>query len=402
MDAPRIAILHQGCIPVYRRAFYDRLSQIRNREYVVIYGDPEPDSGILAAEPPFDFPSIYVRNRFLRLFGRSIAFQSAVRPIMAGQFSALVVGHEVKYIASDLLLVIFRLLGRPVLLWGHGRTNDYFKRQRSPAGRFLGRAVEWLKSRMIRIASGYMAYTEKGAEYVARTGMPKDRISVLWNTIDTTEAIEAARTAQGLNRDELRAGFGLSKDAIVLLFIGRLYPPKRVEALFAAARRLRDAGAPIEVLVVGTGPDEEALRRATANDGWCHFLGPIFEAKPLSRIFRAADAVVLPGKVGLVINHSFAYGLPVITCRQEVQPPEIEYLKDGSNGLILDGDDGLFRGLKDFAESRELQDRLTAGAIATQQELDLQNMVERFDAAVSRVLPHTDLGTPMETQRVAR
>jgi len=402
MPIPRIAILHQGCIPVYRRAFYDRLARVQGREYVVVYGDPEPNSGILAAEPPFAFSSIHVRNRYLSLFGRSVAFQSAVSPVLNGDFSALVVGHEIKYIASDLLLLFFRLMGKPVLLWGHGQTNDYFRSKRSLPGRVLGRMVEWVKSCMIRMASGYMAYTDRGAEYVAKIGMPRDRISVLWNTLDVSEVIAAAYGAETLDRAALRRELGIAEGAIVLLFIGRLYGPKKVDVLIDVAKQLRETyGLPVELVVVGSGPDEAALKARCADASWCKFLGPIFDPKPLSRIFRVADTVVLPGKVGLVINHSFAFGLPVITCRQDVQPPEIEYLTDGVNGLILEGSVGLLEGLRHFAISEDLRNRLTRGAIETRQKLDLQHMVDQFDAAVARVLPQTSMGDRVERRRLA-
>ena len=47
----------------------------------------------------------------------------------------------------------------------------------------------------------------------------------------------------------------------------------------------------------------------------------------------------VPGTSGLVINHAFAYGKPFITISNGVKhPPEIDYLEDGVNGLLL-GDD---------------------------------------------------------------
>ena len=65
----------------------------------------------------------------------------------------------------------------------------------------------------------------------------------------------------------------------------------------------------------------------------------------LSRIFRASDAVVIPGYVGLAVNHAFAHGLPVITCQSEIHSPEIEYIENDVNGLILHSLDGPWRRL---------------------------------------------------------
>ena len=57
---------------------------------------------------------------------------------------------------------------------------------------------------------------------------------------------------------------------------------------------------------------------------WCHFRGPIYDSDTLSRIFRAGDALVIPGYVGLAVNHAFAHGLPVVTCQSPMHSPEIE------------------------------------------------------------------------------
>src|SRR5262249_4482722 len=112
MDKPRIAILHQGCVPTYRRAFYERLAAIPDRHYVVFHGEPEPGSGIPAAAPPFAFDNVKVRNRFWRIFGRTLVYQPVLMRIARGEIDALVVGHEVKYVTNIVLALLFRLLGK--------------------------------------------------------------------------------------------------------------------------------------------------------------------------------------------------------------------------------------------------------------------------------------------------
>jgi glycosyltransferase involved in cell wall biosynthesis len=232
-----------------------------------------------------------------------------------------------------------------------------------------------------------MAYTERGADYVAEVGLPRDQITVLWNTIDIDEAIAAYEEARLLDRGGLRESYGISPDAIVFMFIGRIYPPKKVDTLIETARRLRtEANLPVEVIIVGGGPDEAALRARYAGDTWCKFLGRVLEEKELGRIFRCADAIVLPGKVGLVVNHSFAHGLPVITCRAEIQTPEVEYIKHDHNGMMLEGDEGLYQGLRDFATSAALRDRLVQGVLETRSRLELDHMVTAFDEAVAKAL----------------
>jgi glycosyltransferase involved in cell wall biosynthesis len=387
MDIPRIAVLHQGCIPTYRRAFFERLAALTGRRYLVFHGKPEPGSGIAAAVPPFGFEHVEVHNRFWTVLGRTLVYQPVFTRIARDDFAALVIGHEVKYVANMALAAVFRARGKPVLLWGFGRNTDINLYQRSRLGLALSRAVSVAQRRMLRGATDFLAYTEAGARHAAAAGMAANRITVLNNTIDISGEIAAHAEAQTLDRGALRDELGLSSDSVVLLFIGRLNEPKRVDALIETARELRRGhGAPIEVLIVGSGPMETHLRAVAAGEAWCRFLGPIQDRAALSRVFRVSDAVVIPGYVGLAVNHAFAHGRPVITCRSAIHSPEIDYIEHDVNGLILPSLPELGGGLLRFAASAELRRSLEAGALKTRDKLDLRRMVEAFDDGVRRAI----------------
>ena len=387
MTPRRVAILHQGCVPTYRRAFYERLGAVAERNYVVFHGQAEPGSGITAAPPPFSFAHVSVRNRFWRLAGRSLVYQPVFLRIAGGGFDALVIGHEVKYAANIALALLFRARGKPVLLWGFGRNLDIRRDRRSSLGRWVGHAVRWVQGFMLGVATDFLAYTAKGAEHAIEAGMPRDRVTVLNNTIDTSREVASHARAQSLDRAALRRELGLSDGAVVFLFVGRLNPDKRVDRLIEAVRGLRrQSDAAIEVLIVGGGPSDASLRALAAGESWCRFLGEIHDSEMLGRIFRASDAVVIPGYVGLAVNHAFAHGLPVITCRSDVHSPEIEYIEPDINGMILPSLEVLASGLLRFADSAELRRDLAAGALRSREKLDLGHMVEAFDQGVRRAL----------------
>jgi glycosyltransferase involved in cell wall biosynthesis len=384
MTPPRIAILHQGCVPTYRRAFFERLAHVPERQYVVFHGAPEPGSGIAAAAQPYRFNNNPVTNRFWRLFGRTLVYQPVFSHIARSGFDAIVIGHETKYLANIALAVWFRLIGKPVLLWGFGQHIDTFRDFRSPVGRVVSWAVRQAQSVMLRLATDFMAYTEKGA---ALAGMAKQRTTVLNNTIDLSQEIVAHSQAQTLDRSVLRRRYGLARESIVFLFVGRLNNAKRVDALIQAAKALRKSQAlPVEVVIVGGGPKEEALKKLAEGAAWCHFLGAIHDVGILSQLFRVSDAVVIPGYVGLAVNHAFAHGLPVITCHSATHSPEIEYIRDGVNGVILPCMAALGEGLREFALSETMREMLAAGALASRDALDLQKMVNAFDGGVRRAL----------------
>src|SRR5205823_2355554 len=124
--------------------------------------------GVVAAPPPFAFENLEVRNRFWRIFGRTIVYQPAFARVARGGFDALVIGHEVKYLTNIVLCLLFRMLRKPVLLWGFGRNPDLLNYRRSALGRALTRLVQLSHTCLLRIATDFMAYTQSGAIHATR------------------------------------------------------------------------------------------------------------------------------------------------------------------------------------------------------------------------------------------
>lgn len=386
MRRQRVAILHQGCVPTYRKSFFERLARESRNEYVVFHGRPDPAINVTPAELPYNFPNRHVANGFIKVFGRTFAFQSAIFAVLVGRYDALVIGHEIKYVTSLLLALCFNLTGRPVILWGHGNTRDLEGTFGGRQQQRLSRLVERVKAGMIRHAAGYMAYSTSGADYVLRAGMPRDRITVLLNTIDMSSEIAAHGRWQKVPQAEVRNRLGLGTGSIVYTFLGRMVALKRAGLLLAIARDLRAEGLPIEVVLVGNGGDEQKLRGEFQSERWCHFMGAIFDGERIAEIMRASDAIVVPDYIGLAINHGFAHGLPVITMRSAIHGPEIDYLESEYNGVIADGVDGLRGELRRFATHPDLRAEVSKGALASRQKFDILNMVKAFDGAIEAAL----------------
>jgi glycosyltransferase involved in cell wall biosynthesis len=134
------------------------------------------------------------------------------------------------------------------------------------------------------------------------------------------------RPPTATERQEARAALGLPEDAFVVVFFGRIEPPKGVHVLVDAFGRLVDrcGGDPRLVLLGGPGksvsPDEAARYReelASACDpGRTQWLAPRRNVVP---VVHAADVVVVPSlwaePFGLVVSESMACGVPVVASR---------------------------------------------------------------------------------------
>ncbi|MGH6980515.1 MAG: glycosyltransferase family 4 protein, partial [Stellaceae bacterium] len=269
--------------------------------------------------------------------------------------------------------------------WGFGTGQDFWDQERGSFGRAMTRLVNFGKRLLVRSASGYLAYTDSGVANIERAGMKRDRIRVLNNTIDLDDEVAAHAKAQSLDRAALRREWSIAPGAVVFTFVGRLLAGKRVDNLIRGVAALRDGGIEAEAIVVGDGPERPSLEGEADGAPWCHFLGAVHDVEGISRIYRASDALVIPGYVGLAVNRGFAHGMPVITMDSDLHSPEIDYVQTGTNGLVL-LEHRFTEGLRLFAEDPELRARLTQGALATREKLDLGRMVSAFDDGVASAL----------------
>lgn len=374
----RVCVLHQGFIPLYRERFYTRLNADGASSYVVFHGPAPAGTGHVAAEGPFAFPNVFSRNRELRLGSQTFIYQPVLRSVLGGEFDAAVVGHEYKLVTNLLLLVAFKLARKPVLLWGHG----YHR----PSAHWLARAMSTLGA---RLADGYLVYTAGGAEKLQRAGVARDTIFVVNNTLDLDEQIAAGERYHRDDIAQLRSELGLRPEAQTLLYIGRLYARKRCADLIDLVRRLNNDATigPVDLAIVGDGPDRAELEAAAAGLPNIRFFGAIHDADRIAKFMRISVAMVNPGSTGLAVNHCFAHGVPILTRDDALHSPEFEYVRDGVNGLVTSGgQDAYLADVRKVLCDGGLRDRLAAGALATRALLGLDRMVVGFCRGVEQTI----------------
>lgn len=121
------------------------------------------------------------------------------------------------------------------------------------------------------------------------------------------------------------------------IFAGRLSEEKGVLHLLQVWRELRG----IPLLVVGSGPLEEAARRLVRESGACHisFAGQLSHDETLRRIHQARF-LVAPSRCyetfGLSVLEAMAYGVPAIVPRVGALR---ELVSDRRTGLLVDTND---------------------------------------------------------------
>jgi glycosyltransferase involved in cell wall biosynthesis len=314
-----------------------------------------------------------VQNRFWEMGARDLVWQ----PFPADLRDAdLVVVMQENRILSNYPLLLGRLWSpRRVAYWGHGVNF-----QSDAPG---GLREKW-KQMMLTRVDWWFAYTEMTSEIVRRAGYPQERITCLDNAIDN-EAFE--RDLAGVTDAQLQAmrlEIDAPEGAPVGLFCGSLYPDKRLDYMIEAADRIHAALPAFRLVVIGDGPSAGEIRVAMETRPWLKWLG-VRKGLEKAAWFRLADGVVNPGAVGLHVLDSFCSGTPMMTTAEARHGPEIAYLQDGVNGLVVHGGaDRYAEAVIALLNDRAKLDSIKQAALRDARHYTLDNMVGRFADGIAR------------------
>jgi glycosyltransferase involved in cell wall biosynthesis len=334
----------------------------------------------------FHFPNVRVENRVVSLGGYRAIYQPVIKQIVSGSYDAVVFGDEVKFLSNLMLFAFCKLSGTPVLWWGHGFLKPELRPLRIP---LLFKAVEAFKYQLARSADRCLVYSEGGSERLQQAGIPGEKIAVVRNTIDLEAECRLHSRFKQVDPLEIRRKFGLAHDSWILLCVGRLYKEKRIEELLELVRRInhqRLCIKPVEAVIIGEGPEFDSLKTFGQSIPGVRFTGAIYDQGLVAQYLRIATAMVIPGKVGLAVNHAFAHGVPVITRRHHLHAPEVEYIEPGQNGLVIPGDfDGFVQTVVDCLNGGH-HIPMSAAALKARERLTLDHMVRTFHEAVATTL----------------
>jgi glycosyltransferase involved in cell wall biosynthesis len=210
---------------------------------------------------------------------------------------------------------------------------------------------------LLRHSYGLYVGTEN-RRWFERWGVPDERLFSTPYTVDNERLRTAARELTP-KRGELRRAFGLDDDKPVILTVCRFVAKKQPLFLLKAFQRLRKS-CDASLLLVGSGPLEEDMRRLIAAEGIPDvvFAGFLNQTE-IARAYVAADIFVLASKEhetwGLVVNEAMNFGLPVVVT--DAVGSATDLITDGENGLVVRAHDidELASALRRLAGSQSLR-----------------------------------------------
>jgi glycosyltransferase involved in cell wall biosynthesis len=198
---------------------------------------------------------------------------------------------------------------RPVWVWWGGTRHTE---------RSVGRLRSLVRRLIARWARRWISYGKSSTEYLLTLGILRARVLEIQNCVD-----------ERLFGSPVEPAFDLPIKP-VLLHAGQLIPRKGIGLLLDAAKAVQDEGARFSLLLVGSGPERDALQAQVSRLGLrdVHFV-PGVPAASMPAVYRSADVFVFPtlhDVWGLVANEAMLAGLPVMCsvyagCAGELFPP---------------------------------------------------------------------------------
>jgi glycosyltransferase involved in cell wall biosynthesis len=348
--------------------FFDLLAASCQRGLDVFAGDPQPDENI---QPGTDLKIARYTRADNRHFSnpQSIFYrcwqENILQWLADWDPDVLIVEANPRYPTTFDAVRWMKTRRRPVIGWGLGAPL-------TPGLSGLWRSRQ--RKRMLASLDGMIAYSQHGAQEYRELGFPEQGLFVATNAVNPKPGGPIPDRPSDVS------------GRLLVLFVGRLQPRKRVDDLLHACAALPNDLQP-RLSIIGDGPARQSLEKlARQVYPAAEFPGARY-GKDLDQCFAEADLFVLPGTGGLAIQQAMSFGLPVIVA--EGDGTQGDLVREGNGWIIPDRQVGqlsavLKAALSDVPRLREM------GAESyriVEQEINLEAMVSVFVEAMNKVAP---------------
>ncbi len=229
--------------------------------------------------------------------------------------------------------------------------------------------------------------------------VPTEKVKDLMRSYGVTKEITAIPSGIELGRfesgqysqsaiQELRQELGISQEAKVLLFVGRIAEEKNISELFYSLRRYLQEHRELCFLLIGDGPYRSRLEDLAQELDLADKI--IFAgARPwdeIGKYYQAGDVFVNASQSeaqGLTYIEAMASGLPVIAkadrCLEGI-------LEDGVNGFAFSDEAGLVGALEQVLADAGTREKLAQGALKTASRFSADGFAQQVAGVYEQLL----------------
>lgn len=315
-----------------------------------------------------------VKERYISIGEYSFVFQPYLRFLRDADL--VIIPQEFKYILNYYLLLKRKFAKFKIAFWGHG-----LNMQAKPNS-----LRNLLKRRLNNAADWWFAYSKSVAEFIERNGFPREKITTVQNSIDMTSLFFEVNQISGDELIDLKKKIGIDEKARVGLFCGGMYKEKRLDFLLEACYRIKKEIPEFHMIFIGGGPYERIVKKASQQNPWIHFMGPVFNREQIM-YFKISEVFLMPGLVGLAILDCFSSMTPMITTQYPFHSPEIEYLQNGVNGFMTKDDiDEFCKIVIMVLRDSNILKSLKESCLISAKKYSMEQMIENFSLGIIKCL----------------
>jgi len=349
----------------YKSRFLERLSQT-GLELTVIYGKGSQEQGHQSDNSETTFNKISTSSEKEDFQYRFDTYFNLYQQINTKPFDVVLMPLERKFILTILFLLLLKIkYSFKLVSYNHPLVKFKY---RQPL------FIEILVTKFFySLYDKIIFYTEQGKNFaLTHKLLPKRKAYFANNTLDTESIWQNYSFKVNLSSPK------------TILFIGRLIQNKRLDLLFAYYRAVKRQLPETRLIIVGDGSESSIVKSEVTKDKDIIWRGAIVDERLIAQEMARSHIILNPGHSGLSIVHSFCYGKPYVTSAEyKNHPPEIDYLADGHNGLLLTGDKKVdVQRIIDLLTSEEDYEHMCKEAFATAKELSIENWCEQMRYAL--------------------
>ncbi len=283
-------------------------------------------------------------------------------------------------------MILCKILNIKFILHGHGYN---FKKGLDPKKNILDK----VRIRLIEKSDATILYS-KTAKTKLSTFIQSEKLFVAPNTLDTNYLLSIKEKFLKQGKESLKSELNFSKK-FNIVFIGRLLEDKQP---FLCINFIEDYikkyNKDIMLHIVGEGPEKNKLVKFMNDNKLSENIrlyGKIYDDIKSGKILFCSDLLILPGAVGLSVNHALIYGCPVMSLKQKsdgpFHSPEVEYIENEKTGFLADDyvhlKNFIFKYLNDKSLQLKMQNEIN---FAVQNTFPIEKMIDGFKSAVLEVL----------------
>ena len=279
------------------------------------------------------------------------------------------------------VVAVARKMGIPVVVTEHNQPEVLTEPLKLPG--ILRRSIN----------AGLSAYFRKRGKKSDFMTMPSERaIDNLILSRGKEFPVPVAAVSNGVDLSHFKSGrvdgeiydkYGISREGLKVLYIGRVDPEKKVGLAIEAFKKARKVlPKNTEFLIVGDGVDRTRLEKLVSDLGLLNcvrFLGRVLPPD-LYELYRIGDVFITASEIetqGIVLIEAAATGLPLIAVNKGAVS---EICIDGKNGILCEPGNiaELSDALVKILTDTKLREKFAKASLQVASQHDFEKTLDRF------------------------